>query len=145
MGREERKIWNEHISSPIYHWIKHIDEERSNNGVLCFRRGIAVSETSTEAASFGDMETVPGIHNQFAMFLDLSGFERSGRSFKDHRTGKLQFEKFYKPGAELSDGKGKTELMVELAVLKKSDFEAEYISCVEGTGLMNYENVVLKQ
>jgi hypothetical protein len=57
----------------------------------------------------------------------------------DYFKARSGFEKLYGPGNKLEREKGDIYLMVELAVLKKENVKAEYIGCVKGIGLMEYE------
>jgi hypothetical protein len=79
--------------------------------------------------------------SQFMYFLDMAHFEASGKRFRDHRQDRSALERLYGPKVETGAGRGQIQLMVELTVLKERDFEAEYVGCRKGTGLMGYENV----
>ncbi|KAH8816529.1 heme-containing dehydratase protein [Xylogone sp. PMI_703] len=131
----EHNLWREKIADHISSWIDHLNTKRRENGVLSFRN-------TRILAPIGEGTTVnPESQKggQFMYFVDMAHFEASGKAFRDHRLGRSRMEHLYRAGGSLGDGRGKIKLMVELAVLKADDFEAEYIGCREGTGLMSYE------
>jgi hypothetical protein len=108
--------------------MDHLDKERSKNGILSFRNSVGVESAEIQNGNAASLTKINEM-NQFAYCLDLAHFERMGKSFGE-----------YGPGGALQAGAA--HLMVELCVLKASDLEAEYVGCVEGTGLMFLKEIV---
>ena len=156
LEQEELDTWRESIAPHVESWIKHLDTERNKNGVLAFtthisheqppmidtkRRDSAVELDlaadleKLDVNSDSDAKAVPET-NQLAYFLDLAHFELAGRSFKGHVQLRRNTIELYGPGGKHEGEKGKVVLFVELCVLKKGDLDAEYVGCMEGTGLM---------
>jgi Haem-containing dehydratase len=144
MGDAERELWDERIGPHADSWIQYLDTKRNQNGILSFRTTAAVGDAAIAGNEDSTIETAEKTFDQFGYYLDLAHFEKSGKSYLDHFKARSGFEKLYGPGGELEGGKGDVHLMVELAVLKKENVRAEYIGCVEGTGLMEYEQVLGK-
>jgi hypothetical protein len=130
----EQEMWLKHLTPHAKVWMDHLDKERSKNGILSFRMSVAVESADLEYGNAAPLTKINEM-NQFAYVLDLAHFERAGRSFEQHR-------KLRKNMMELMGPDWAAHLMVELAVLKASDLEAEYVGCVEGTGLMFLEEIV---
>lgn len=130
----EQEQWSEHLTPHVKAWMDHLDKERSKNGFLSFRMGVAVESAELENGNAASLRKINEM-NQFAYVLDIAHFERAGKSFEQHRI-------LRKNMMELMGPDWAAHLMVELAVLKASDLEAEYVGCVEGTGLMFLEEVV---
>jgi Haem-containing dehydratase len=134
MKEVEHEQWAEHLTPHAKVWMEHLDKERSKNGFLSFRISVAVESADLENGNAASLRKINEM-NQFAYVLDLAHFERAGKSFEQHR-------KLRKNMMELMGPDWAAHLMVELAVLKASDLEAEYVGCVEGTGLMFLEEIV---
>ncbi|KAJ3481186.1 hypothetical protein NLG97_g7883 [Lecanicillium saksenae] len=133
---DEMDLWNARIAGHARAWIEHLDLQREENGLLTFANSAGVS-----VATDGELVPNQSVASQFGYFWDLAAFEKSGKSFRAHRQARSSFEQLYKPEGELGNGKGRVHLAVELVVLKKDDLEAEYIGCLEGTGLMPYASI----
>lgn len=127
VAQEELGLWLEKVAPHARSWIEHLDSYREKNGVLSFSTHVSQQSklNNSDAA-----ET-----DQLAYFLDLAHFEASGRSFKSHVQLRKTVMEMYGPGGPM-EGIGKAELYVELLILKSNEFQAEYIGCLEGTGLM---------
>ncbi|KAJ4863269.1 hem-containing dehydratase domain-containing protein [Trichoderma breve] len=137
MTEQEKEIWDKHINPFVRGWMDSLDKERSKHGVLSFRN-TALTQIDDDLTS-----TLPEsrITSQFVFYLDLAAFEYSGKSTRDHFKARMAFEKHHKSSGTLGMGKGRTQLSVEVGILKRSDFEAEYIGCLDGTGLMGYKEL----
>ncbi|KKP01694.1 hypothetical protein THAR02_06200 [Trichoderma harzianum] len=137
MTGQEKEIWDKHINSFVSGWMDLLDKERSKHGILSFRN-TALTQID------GLTSTLPEsrITSQFVLYLDLAAFEYSGKSTRDHFKARMAFEKHHKDSGALGMGKGRTQLSVEVGILKRSDFEAEYIGCLDGTGLMGYKELI---
>ncbi|KAG9951978.1 hypothetical protein KCU85_g2333, partial [Aureobasidium melanogenum] len=132
VAQEELGLWLEKVAPHARSWIEHLDLHREKNGVLCFSTHVSQqSKLNNSAAAETD---------QLAYFLDLAHFEASGRSFKSHVQLRKTVMEMYGPGGPM-EGIGKAELYVELLILKSNEFQAEYIGCLEGTGLMFLQTV----
>ena len=143
VSKEELDAWLESIAPHAKSWIEHLDTERSKNGVVAFTTHIG-HEKPTSKITKGDLDPGADLEvdtdavaetNQLAYFLDLAHFELAGRSHKGHVQLRKNAMTLYGPGGKMSTI-GKAVLYVELCVLKSGDLDAEYIGCVEGTGLM---------
>ncbi|THV92347.1 hypothetical protein D6D26_08577 [Aureobasidium pullulans] len=132
IAKEELGLWLEKVAPHARSWIEHLDLHREKNGVLSFSTHVGQESklTDSEAA-----ET-----DQLAYFLDLAHFEASGRAFKGHVQLRKTVMEMYGPGGPM-EGIGKAELYVELLILKSDEFDAEYVGCLEGTGLMYLKNI----
>ena len=149
--KEEMDIWLAKIAPHAKGWIEHLDEQRAKNGVISFtthvghespniedQGGLAEANDDGPAAAV-DTDALPET-NQLAYFLDLAHFEKAGKSHKAHVQLRKTVMEVYGPGGEMSK-LGKAELFVELCILKKGDLEAEYVGCIEKTGLMWLEGL----
>jgi hypothetical protein len=134
---DEHEQWSKHLTPHAKAWMDHLDKERSKNGFLSFRMTMATERGDVEKGNAAAMKKINEM-NQFAYVLDLAHFERAGKSFESHR-------KLRKNMMQLMGPDWAAHLMVELAVLKASDLEAEYVGCVEGTGLMFLDETVRGQ
>ncbi|KAI4834236.1 hypothetical protein E4T44_08958 [Aureobasidium sp. EXF-8845] len=112
--------------------IEHLDSHREKNGVLSFSTHVGKQSKLSDSDA---AET-----DQLAFFLDLAHFEASGRAFRGHVHLRKTVMEMYGPGGPL-DGIGKAELYVELLIVKSDEFEAEYVGCLDGTGLMYLQDV----
>ncbi|KAI5247872.1 hypothetical protein E4T43_01692 [Aureobasidium subglaciale] len=132
VAQEELGMWLEKVAPHAKSWIEHLDSHREKNGVLSFSTHVSKQSklNNSDAA-----ET-----DQLAYFLDLAHFEASGRAFKGHVHLRKTVMEMYGPGGPM-DGIGKAELYVELLIVKSDEFEAEYVGCLEGTGLMCLQDV----
>jgi Haem-containing dehydratase len=130
----EQEQWSKHLTPHAKAWMGHLDKERCKNGFLSFRMSVAVERAELETGNAASFKKINEM-NQFAYILDIAHFERAGKSFEQHR-------KLRKNMMELMGPDWAAHLMVELAILKSSDLEAEYVGCVEGTGLMFLEEIV---
>ena len=142
VSKEELDTWLESIAPHAKSWIEHLDTERNKNGVVTFTTHIGHERPTLKRAE-NDLDLTADLEvdsdaiaetNQLAYFLDLAHFELAGRSHRGHVQLRKNAMTLYGPGGEMSTGK--TVLYVELCVLKSGDLDAEYIGCVEGTGLM---------
>ncbi|PQE08891.1 heme-containing dehydratase protein [Rutstroemia sp. NJR-2017a BVV2] len=124
---DEREDWIARVSPHARSWITHLDEERNKNGVISF-------STHVEDSIPGEKPSEDAETDQLAYFLDLAHFELAGRSHRGHVTLRKTVMELYGPGGKWNQGK--SELFVELCVLKSGDLVAEYIGCAEGTGLL---------
>lgn len=131
---DENEQWSKHLTPHAKAWMDHLDKERSKTGFLSFRMTMAVERGDLENGNAASLKKINEM-NQFAHVLDLAHFERAGKSFEHHR-------KLRKNMMELMGPDWAAHLMVELAILKASDLEAEYVGCIEGTGLMFLEEIV---
>ena len=142
VSKEELDTWLESIAPHAKSWIEHLDTERNKNGVVAFTTHIGHEKPTSKTAEDdldpgADLEadtTAIAEANQLAYFLDLAHFELAGRSYRGHVQLRKNTMELYGPGGKMSSGKA--VLYVELCVLKSGDLDAEYIGCVEGTGLM---------
>ena len=139
LPKPSKELWAKHLTPHATAWIDWRDMERNRNGFLSFRPSVRLEGADVETGNAASLKRINEL-NQFAYVLDLAHFERAGRSFEDHRRLRKNMMELYRPGGELEGGD--THLMVELCVLKAADLEAEYVSCVEGTGLMFLEEIV---
>ncbi|PKK51016.1 hypothetical protein CI102_3642, partial [Trichoderma harzianum] len=137
MTEQEKEIWDKHINAFVGGWMNSLDKERSKHGVLSFRN-TALTRIDDGLTSTSESR----ITSQFVFYLDLVAFEYSGKSTRDHFKARMAFEKHHKNSGALGMGKGRTQLSVEVGILKKNDFEAEYIGCLEGTGTMGYKELI---
>ena len=144
MPEVEQEIHANELTPHVTAWMKWLDKERSKSGILSFRTSVGIEGAaeieSATAAPLSSPRTT-GEKDQFAYFLDLAHFERAGKSFGDHCKLRSNTLKQYGPGGDLEKA-GNLHLMVEVNVLKVGDLEAEYVGCVQGTGLMGLEAVV---
>lgn len=132
VAQEELGLWLEKVAPHARSWIEHLDSHREKNGVLAFTTHVSQQSklNNSDAA-----ET-----DQLAYFLDLAHFEASGRAFKGHVQLRKTVMEMYGPGGPM-EGIGKAELYVELLIVKWDEFHAEYVGCLEGTGLMYLQSV----
>ncbi|KAL6702328.1 heme-containing dehydratase protein [Trichoderma pleuroticola] len=132
MIEQEKEIWYKHINAFVRGWMNSLDKERSKHGVLSFRNA-ALTQIED-----GFTSTLPEskITSQFVFYLGLAAFEYSGKSTRGHFKARMAFENYHKDSGALGMGKGRTQLSVAVGILKRSDFEAGYIGCLDGTGLM---------
>jgi hypothetical protein len=135
----EHELWSKHLTPHAKEWMDHLDKERSKNGILSFRNSVGVESAEIQNGNAASLTKINEM-NQFAYCLDLAHFERMGKSFGEHRKLRKNMMGLYGPGGALQAGAA--HLMVELCVLKASDLEAEYVGCVEGTGLMFLKEIV---
>ncbi|KAL7933217.1 heme-containing dehydratase protein [Trichoderma chlorosporum] len=135
---QEKEVWDKDINPFVRGWMDTLDKERSKHGVLSFRH------TSMTQMNDALNSTLPisRIMSQFVFYLDLAAFEYSGKSTRDHFKARMAFEKHHKDTGALGMGRSQTQLSVEVGILKRSDFEAEYIGCLDGTGLMSYRELI---
>jgi hypothetical protein len=142
VSKEELDTWLESIAPHATSWIEHLNTERNKNGVIAFTTHIghkkpALRKPEDDLDPGADLEidtNAVAETNQLAYFLDLAHFELAGRSHRGHVQLRKNTMTLYGPGGKMSTGKA--VLYVELCVLKSGDLDAEYIGCVEGTGLM---------
>ncbi|KAH8687930.1 heme-containing dehydratase protein [Tricladium varicosporioides] len=141
--KEEIDAWVESINPHAQAWITHLNEERNRTGVVSLTTHLGYENPSLEPLTdpFADVEEerIPET-NQLAYFLDLAHFELAGRSHRGHVQLRKNAMELYGPGGKLST-MGKAVLYVELCVLKSGDMDAEYIGCMEGTGLMYLNDI----
>ncbi|KAL5092796.1 hypothetical protein Trisim1_000533 [Trichoderma cf. simile WF8] len=138
MTEQEEEIWDKHINGFVRGWMDSLDKERSKHGVLSFRNTVLTQIDDDLTSTLPESR----ITSQFVFYLDLAAFEYSGKSTRDHFKARMAFEKHHKSSGALGMGKGRTQLSVEVGILKRSDFEAEYIGCLDGTGLMGYKGLI---
>ena len=141
LSEVEQELHSTELTAHATAWIDYLDSQRSKNGILSFRTSVGIDKIgsgSTTAASPSKTDE----KGQFAFFLDLAHFERAGKGYGDHRKLRSNTLKLYGPDGALREV-GALHLMVEVSVLKAGDLEAEYVGCVEGTGLMGLEKIVL--
>jgi hypothetical protein len=134
VNEDKHEQWSKHLIPHVKAWMDHLDKERSKNGFLSFRMTMAVEHGDIENGNVASPKKINEM-NQFAYVLDIAHFERAHKSFEQHRT-------LRKNMMELMGPDWAAHLMVELAILKESDLEAEYVGCVDGTGLMFLEDIV---
>ncbi|CAD0109505.1 unnamed protein product [Aureobasidium uvarum] len=132
VAKEELGLWLEKVAPHAKSWIEHLDMHREKNGVLSFSTHVC------EQSKLNDDDAAET--DQLAYFLDLAHFEAAGRAFKGHVHLRKTVMEMYGPGGPL-DGIGKAELYVELLILKSKEFEAEYVGCLQGTGLMFLQDI----
>ncbi|KAH8801446.1 heme-containing dehydratase protein [Xylogone sp. PMI_703] len=138
MDARENELWKEKITAHAESWINYLDTRRDEGGVLSFQKLVYAHATSE-----GDVVPNPGITSQFVCFLDLAHFEATGKNHRGHRQARSSLERlYYAPKGEMNGERGRLHIIVEMMVLKSGDFEAEYVGCREGTGLMAYENLI---
>lgn len=135
----EQELWVKRLTPHATAWFDWLDRERNRNGFLSFRASVRLEGADVEAGNAASLKRINEL-NQFAYVLDLAHFERAGKSFEEHRKLRKNMMELYGPGGELEGGDA--HLMVELCILKAADLEAEYVGCVEGTGLMFLEEIV---
>ncbi|KAG9603472.1 hypothetical protein KCU77_g2833, partial [Aureobasidium melanogenum] len=133
IAQEELGLWLEKVAPHARSWIEHLDSHREKNGILSFSTHVS------QQSKLNDSDVAET--DQLAYFLDLAHFEASGRSFKSHVQLRKTVMEMYGPGGPM-EGIGKAELYVELLILKSNEFQAEYVGCLEGTGLMFLQTVV---
>ncbi|KAI4853370.1 hypothetical protein E4T44_00878 [Aureobasidium sp. EXF-8845] len=132
VAQEELGLWLENVAPHARSWIEHLDSHREKNGVLSFSTHVS------QQSKLNDSDAAET--DQLAYFLDLAHFEASGRAFKGHVQLRKTVMEMYGPGGPM-EGIGKAELYVELLILKSDEFHAEYVGCLEGTGLMYMQSV----
>ncbi|KAH8590562.1 heme-containing dehydratase protein [Bisporella sp. PMI_857] len=149
---DELDAWREIINPHAQSWIQHLNTERSKTGVVAFTTHLGRENHVSKPAELAGLkangnemvETLQGEPipetNQLAYFIDLAHFELAGRSHKGHVQLRKNVMNLYGPGGKLQ--LGKAVLFVELCVLKSEDMDAEYVGCVEGTGLMYLEGAL---
>ncbi|EPE27008.1 hypothetical protein GLAREA_02922 [Glarea lozoyensis ATCC 20868] len=136
--KEEIDAWVESINPHAKSWIQHLDDERIKTGVLSITTHLGHERPVSKGPKYMDLdvkEDAAPETNQLAYFLDLAHFELAGRSHRGHVALRKSLMTLYGPGGKLSK-MGKSALYVELCVLKSGDMDAEYIGCLENTGLM---------
>lgn len=133
----EREQWDERIGAHINPWIEYLNKERVQNGILSFSNGTILPDLPLNACSIS--ATGSEKFSQLGYFLDLAHFEQSGRADGRHRKPRLETEKLYGSSGQFGGENAQVQLLVEVAVLKRGDMEAEYVGCTDGTGLMKLE------
>jgi hypothetical protein len=141
--KEEIDTWVESINPHASSWIQHLGDDRIRTGVLSITTHLGherpVPKGPEEDLFTVDEDPIPET-NQLAYFLDLAHFELAGRSHRGHVALRKNLMSLYGPGGKLSEI-GRSALYVELCVLKAGDMDAEYVGCVENTGLMFLDSV----
>ncbi|KAH6683392.1 heme-containing dehydratase protein [Halenospora varia] len=141
--QEEIDAWMESITPHAQSWITHLNEERNKTGVVSLTTHLGhenpLFKSPTDPFANVEGERIPET-NQLVYFLDLAHFELAGRSHRGHVQLRKNVMGLYGPGGKLS-AMGKAALYVELCVLKSGDMDAEYIGCMEGTGLMYLNDI----
>jgi hypothetical protein len=141
--KEEIDTWVQSINPHAQSWIQHLDDERVKTGVMSITTHLGherpVSRGPANILFDVEEDPIPET-NQLVYFLDLAHFELAGRSHRGHVTLRKNLMTLYGPGGKLSD-LGRSALYVELCVLKSGDMDAEYIGCLENTGLMFLSDV----
>jgi hypothetical protein len=141
-SQEELETWLESIAPHAKSWIEHLDTERNKTGVVSFTTHIRHEQPALKLSAddlipeavFELDNNLVAETNQLGYFLDLAHFESAGRSHRGHVQLRKNTFALYGPGGKME--KGNAILFVELCVLKPGDLDAEYVGCVEGTGLM---------
>ena len=136
----EQALFSEHLMPHATARINYLDKVRSKNEILPFRTSVRIEGAEIESESTASPKK-SNERNQFAFFLDLAHFERAGKAYGEHCKLRSTTLKLYGPGGELEKASA-LHLVVELCILKAADLEAEYVGCVEGTGLMFLEEMV---
>jgi hypothetical protein len=147
LSKEELDTWLESIAPHAQSWIKYLDKERNKNGIVAFsthdRYEKPISKASEETFDpVVDLELNNDSiaeTNQLAYFLDLAHFELAGRSHRGHVQLRKNVIALYGPEGKMREGK--TIVFAELCILKSGDLDAEYIGCMEGTGLMHLRDL----
>lgn len=134
---DEKEAWFENFDGPVRQWMIDLSNAGPETGVLssrmCYDKDSGTYTTG-----------MPEYHNYNVKvepfyFVDLKAMEKLGRSNKGHVSLRNNILKMYGPGGSLF-GVGRMALWVETSILKGKDIEAEYIGCVEGTGLMPFRD-----
>ncbi|KAF2843918.1 hypothetical protein T440DRAFT_473805 [Plenodomus tracheiphilus IPT5] len=145
MQSAEREYWKENFDQLARRWVSHATNAGPKAGVVSARHCFAAQsgkfdEDATDAAG-GEWAPAFNFNRQVEIFyfLDLSHFERIGKTVKVHIDLRNKFMKSCSPGGPME--KNNMLLWVELSVVKAQDIEAEYIGCYDGTGFMAYDDV----
>ncbi|KAF4546960.1 Hypothetical protein D9617_85g015880 [Elsinoe fawcettii] len=141
MQSAERKFWNEQFDTLARNWVHHVVNSGPEAGVVsarhCFARSSGkLNEGNLEATDDGrSLASNYKRQVEIFFFLDLSHFEKIGKTVKTHIDLRSKFMKSY-----MSHGTETNELLlwVELSVIKAQDMEAEYIGCFDGTGFLQH-------
>ncbi|PWY78494.1 hypothetical protein BO94DRAFT_537680 [Aspergillus sclerotioniger CBS 115572] len=135
----EKSYWTENFDSLAQEWVSQALDAGVKKGVLSSRAcyNPSASSSSSSSSTTPQRNTYPLTLTrdiQLLYFLDLDHMENLGRTNVAHVKLRKSFMEAYGPGGVMFPGGLK--LWVETAVLRDGDFEAEYVGCLEGTGLM---------
>lgn len=135
ISQEELSIWNHDMEKHAQDWFSSLSTNPEDSGLFSIRicQGAADLPTVNGFTSSSSARST-----QIGFFLDLGHLERAARSLKPHLCLRDAFRRHYGPDGKLSEGK--SVIWVEMFLLEPSDFEAEYIGCLEGTGFLGYED-----
>ncbi|KAL4748892.1 hypothetical protein BDW72DRAFT_195334 [Aspergillus terricola var. indicus] len=132
----ERSYWFEHFDAPVTSWIMDLVAAGPEHGVLNARLCY-----EPVGGIYRDADRAPLALNynrkvQLFYFQDMETMERIGRQNKGHVSLRREFMASYAPDGPMGQLPGKLCLWVEASILKSEEIEAEYVGCVDGTGLM---------
>ncbi|PYI05741.1 hypothetical protein BO78DRAFT_317147 [Aspergillus sclerotiicarbonarius CBS 121057] len=131
----EKSYWTENFDSLAQEWVSDALDAGIKKGVLSSRACYNPSSSSSSSPSENKPYPLTLTRDlQLLYFLDINHMEKLGRTNVAHVKLRKSFMEAYGPGGVMFPGGLK--LWVETAVLRDGDFGAEYVGCVEGTGLM---------
>lgn len=134
---EEKDHWFENFDGPVTKWITDLVDAGPPGGILDARLCYF-----PESGKFRDLSPDALNYNrkvQLFYFLDFSYMERIAWGNKGHVALRNHFMQSYSPAGPM--GQIAQFLMwVETSVVKSNEIECEYVGCLEGTGLMAYDN-----
>ncbi|OOF96127.1 hypothetical protein ASPCADRAFT_5462 [Aspergillus carbonarius ITEM 5010] len=140
----EKSYWKENFDTLAQEWVSQALDAGVKKGVLSSRACYNPSADSSFTTTTNSTTTNSNENKSYPLtltrdiqllyFLDLDHMEKLGRTNVAHVKLRKSFMEAYGPGGVMFPGGLK--LWVETAVLRDGDFEAEYVGCVEGTGLM---------
>ncbi|KAL2826182.1 heme-containing dehydratase protein [Aspergillus pseudoustus] len=136
--RSSSDYWN--MRQAADSWLASIEERWDRLGGLSFLRCSRVPDTILVSLDTLDsLIEIPTTEDcvQIALFQSLGHVERLARSSHDHLHLHSSLTELYCPMGKFKDGQ--SGFWVEMGILPRGGVEAEYVGCVEGTGLMNYE------
>ncbi|PWY91248.1 hypothetical protein BO70DRAFT_411037 [Aspergillus heteromorphus CBS 117.55] len=137
---DEKAYWTETFDALSQEWVHDALTAGVEKGVLSSRGcySPAATSTSTSISTFTPAEAryplTLGRDVQLFYFTDLGHMEKLGRTNAAHVKLRRAFMEAYGPGGVLFGGG--LSLWVETAVLRGEDIRAEYVGCLEGTGLL---------
>ncbi|PYH98165.1 hypothetical protein BO71DRAFT_69961 [Aspergillus ellipticus CBS 707.79] len=133
---EEQTYWTEHFDALSQKWVSDAVDAGVQKGVLSSRACYSPAAAAATAAADKRYPLTLGRDVQLFYFTDLDHMEKLGKSNGTHVKLRRSFMEAYGPGGVLFGGG--LVLWVETAVLRGEDIQAEYVGCLEGTGLLGF-------
>jgi hypothetical protein len=130
----EQSIWNRDMDKHAQAWFEYLGSGQGDSGMLSMRTCHGVETPELTSAKVQQISKT----TQFGFFLDLGHLERVARSHKRHLSLRDELRRHYCPMGQLNEGRA--TIWVEMCILKRDGFEAEYVGCYDGTGFSGLEN-----